>query len=128
MSTLCTNCGIKTERWSKKYCSNKCQWKKQYENFITKWKGGLDVKTKNISGYIRRYLIEKNGEKCSNCGWCKRHPVTSRVPLEVDHIDGNAENNRERNLRIVCPNCHSLSLNFRNLNKGKGRKWRLVKS
>jgi 5-methylcytosine-specific restriction endonuclease McrA len=41
--------------------------------------------------------------------------------------DGNSENNLEENLRLLCPNCHSLSPNFRNLNKGYGRKWRVNK-
>ena len=53
--------------------------------------------------------------------------MTGHVPLEIDHIDGDAENNIETNLRVLCPNCHSLTPHFRNLNKGKGRKWRMKK-
>jgi len=68
--------------------------------------------------------MEKYDERCSLCGWNKRHPLTNNVPLEVDHMDGNADNNHEDNLRLVCPNCHSLTSTFRNLNKGKGRTWR----
>lgn len=58
------------------------------------------------------------------CGWNKTNPITGRVPLEVHHVDGNPENNKENNLRLVCSNCHALTPGFRNLNKGKGRLWR----
>ncbi len=57
----------------------------------------------------------------------QRHPLTNKVPLEIDHINGNAEDNEESNLRLICPNCYSLSSNFRNLNKGNRRTWRTMK-
>ncbi len=126
----CLECGKKPKRALYKYCSNKCQFLYQYKEYIKKWKSGLvdgnrGIKARNISGHIKRYLIEKYGEKCSQCNWKEKHPVTGRVPLEVDHINGNSEDNIEINLRLLCPNCHSLSSNFRNLNKGKGRAWRI---
>lgn len=86
--------------------------------------GSRGINTRNISAHIRRYLVEKYGEACTICGWSSKNMVTGKVPLEIDHINGNSENNSEDNLRLICPNCHSLSVNFRNLNKGKGRVWR----
>ena len=127
----CLNCGGKgITRHQVKYCSNKCQIDYQYKVYIKAWKlhkrnGNKGILTKNISHYLKRYLIEKGGECCSICGWNKRHRTTKHVPVEIDHIDGNADNNKETNIRLVCPNCHALTPHFRNLNKGKGRKWRI---
>jgi hypothetical protein len=46
--------------------------------------------------------------------------------LVADHIDGNWRNNTEENLRLLCPNCDSLTHTFSALNKGNGREHRAV--
>lgn len=125
----CKVCKKETARASYVYCSNVCQVKFQYQKYINDWKKGhvsgeRGVHTKNISRHLKKYIVEKYGEQCILCGWSEKHPVTGNVPLEVDHIDGCAENNTEKNLRLLCPNCHSLTPSFRNLNKSKGRVWR----
>ena len=125
----CLECGVALSRWQVKYCSNECQSHYQYAQYIRQWKrklvdGNRGVVTRNISRYLKRYLVEKFGEKCSICGWNKKHPVSGSSPLEIDHIDGNSENNTEKNLRLLCPNCHSLTTSYKNHNKGKGRLWR----
>jgi 5-methylcytosine-specific restriction endonuclease McrA len=55
-------------------------------------------------------------EKCSMCGWNKAAP-DGRIPLELDHINGDRHDNRIENLRILCPNCHSLQPTHRGKNK-----------
>ncbi len=130
ISKTCVSCNGLLKISSRKYCSFKCQNKYQYLNYIADWKQGFESGTRGIqvrilSKYLRRYLLEKYGEKCSVCGWAKKHSKTLVVPLEVNHIDGNAENNLESNLELLCPNCHALTPNFRNLNKGNGRAWRI---
>lgn len=111
------------------YCSNKCQSDYRYRTFIQKWlaldkEGKQITATKNVCRHLKRYLLEVHNTRCAECNWGKINPITLRVPLEVDHVDGNAENNSLKNLRLLCPNCHALTPHFRNLNRGNGRKWR----
>jgi hypothetical protein len=55
------------------------------------------------------------------CGWAKVNSKTQQVLLVADHIDGNWRNNKEENLRLICPNCDSLNPTYAGLNIGNGR-------
>ena len=110
-----------------KYCSNKCQSEKRYFDWLEEWKKDSSSAVRGeyqTSNYLKRYLLEKYDYKCSRCGWNKVNPYSKTLPLEVEHIDGNFLNNSEENLTILCPNCHSLTKNYKGANKGQGRKAR----
>ncbi len=129
----CLNCTkVLLNRHKIKFCSNLCQLDYQYKNWVKLWRkgkinGGIGITVRTTSAHLRRFLLDKSNNKCSSCGWDRKHPITKIVPLEIDHIDGDAENNLEGNLRLLCPNCHALTPFYKNLNKGKGRKWRMRK-
>lgn len=57
-------------------------------------------------------------QKCEECGWNKKSE-DGRIPLELDHINGDSTDNRLENLRILCPNCHSLKPTHRGRNRKK---------
>lgn len=105
-----------------RFCSHRCHKQWQYEDFIQRWKIGLVIggNEGGVSEYVRRYLRETRGERCEKCGWAERHPELGYVPLEIHHI-GAHDDHTEENLQQLCPNDHSLTSNYRNLNAGNGR-------
>ncbi len=69
------------------------------------------------SAKLKKRLFASGLKKpqCELCGWAVRSP-DGRLPLELDHINGCRSDHRLSNLRILCPNCHSLQPTHRGLN------------
>lgn len=55
---------------------------------------------------------------CEHCGWAEE-TIDGYIPLELDHINGDRHDNRIENLRVLCPNCHSLTPTYRGRGKRK---------
>jgi endogenous inhibitor of DNA gyrase (YacG/DUF329 family) len=124
ISHNCIECNKKLGRESKSgYCLT-CKTNCNKKDRVARWLNGENYI--NVDGstpsWIKDYLINKYGNQCQECGWNKINSFTNKIPVQMDHIDGNSYNNIEYNLRILCPNCHSLTSTYGNLNKGKGRK------
>ena len=107
------------------YCDNKCQGMHKREKIFKLLEEGkfdqfnrMDV----IDVNTRRYLIHKHGSKCMKCGWDHVNPFTNRIPVQLNHIDGNPENHNLKNCELLCPSCHSLTEFFGS--RGGGRKER----
>ncbi len=120
----CLHCG-KENKWghskTNKYCDNICQGLFKWEN---------ETKPRILAGEVpdgspalKKFLIETRGEKCEECGqegtWNNKPLV-----LQLDHVDGDSDNNFPSNIRLLCPNCHSQTENFGS--KGKGSRYKKI--
>ena len=116
----CQICNKQLNNPHKKFCTKKCF------SIYLKSKTNYKIETGEFvsSSTLRRYLIERRGEKCERCGWTEINPTTDMVPVQVHHKDGHSINNKFENLELLCPNCHSLTSTFGALNVGNGREER----
>lgn len=67
-----------------------------------------------LRGYITRYNIIPY--ECEICH-CDGNWQNGVIKLELHHKDGDNHNNEVSNLTYLCPNCHSMTENFRGKNK-----------
>lgn len=76
------------------------------------------VKNSHFQSYkLKKRLFDAKikPKHCEECGW-RKQTKDGRLPLELDHINGDSKDNRLENLRVLCPNCHSLKPTHRGRN------------
>lgn len=117
---ICQHCGKEYRSANPKFCTHKCSTdnvaKKAMEQYTATWSAAPQ------SGLPKKYIIATKGYSCECCGISEWQG--KEIGLQLDHIDGNADNNHEDNLRLLCPNCHSQTDTFGAKNKGNGRLYR----
>lgn len=116
---VCLCCGKKLSNPQSRFCSNKCC---GLHRFWTETVPRVELGLVDDRVTLRKYLFHMRGHACEQCrqsDW-----ESQPMPLEVDHIDGDAGNNHPDNLRLLCPNCHALQPTSKGRNRGRGRKAR----
>lgn len=118
----CLNCGKELVEFQHKYCSVECHTEHIRRVKLEEWKNNPEkYSSDNLREFIRDYLLEKVNYKCEKCGWGEINEFTNKTPLEIHHINGDCTDNRENNLKVLCPNCHSLTETFGSKNKESKR-------
>lgn len=122
--TKCLNCDVFTKN---KFCSNFCsssyKHKEAYNEFLTNsdkyCKGNYTPKN------FKDFFLDEQDNKCKICGIDSIWMGKSLVFI-IDHIDGDASNNKRENIRMICPNCDSQTETFKSKNKNSKRRnyWR----
>ena len=118
--SVCKNCEKSFEYDDRKslgiYCSNKCQGEYMQAKNIEDWLSGKHTPSINP---MRSYLKQLRGHACEVCGlgmWNDKP-----IPLEVEHKNGNSDDNCPENVILICPNCHAQTDTYKAKNKGNGR-------
>ena len=118
----CLLCGKKVKYYVSKFCCAECC-------IEYKWKE--KIKKAEETGYVvsvspeiaKSLLLKMREHKCEICGEIEW--MGSKIPLVMDHINGNNKDWRLDNLRLICGNCDRQqptfgSKNRKNLKKIRG--------
>lgn len=118
---FCGHCKTLLTGSQKKYCGNRCFNFQKLADTNERVRAGevSDSKT------LRRFLLGERPHQCVSCD--RTEWLGEPIPLEVDHVDGDHKNNYPKNLRLLCPNCHTRTPTYKGKNKGKGRSKRMVR-
>lgn len=94
----------------KRYCSGSCKTLADNDAEFLLWlEDKVSFDQQRLPRRIKRRFLALMNCACEECGWNKRHPIDGNALVQVDHVDGDPTNNARRNLRALCPNCHSMT-------------------
>jgi hypothetical protein len=104
-----------------KFCSQDCHRAYRKAQVIDTWlRTGQPIRVDTPGSVIKHYLLKEQESRCAICRMANEWRGLELVFI-LDHIDGDASNNRRDNLRLICPNCDSQLETYKGRNAGNGR-------
>lgn len=100
-------------------CSNKYRHKESYNDYLNN--SEKYCKSNYTPKNFKDFFLDEQNNKCDICGiepkWMDKNLI-----FVIDHIDGDASNNKRENIRMICPNCDSQTNTFKSRNKNSKRR------
>lgn len=128
-SKICVICG-KEFIGKSKTCSSECRLELNKKISLERHKASYKYylshqdefcRPNYIPHHYKNEFIEEQHGVCAICG-CKPEWNGKLLVFVLDHIDGDASNNKRDNLRCICPNCDSQLDTFKSKNKNSTRR------
>lgn len=125
MAEAASKLGLHFNSFKKRACELGCYFPNQAGVGINKNKPRIPLQViveYNLHPHYQTYKLKQrlltNGMKenqCEECGIIVRNG--KMISMELHHIDGKRTNHLLDNLTMLCPNCHSQTINYRAKNK-----------
>lgn len=116
----CKNCNKKVSAWNRQFCTPECcieyRKKEQVRQSID-----IGIVPTTHQKTAKDIILRMREHKCEICNRTKWEG--GKIPLVLDHVDGNSQNWKVDNLRLVCGNCDMLLPTYKSKNKGNGRRY-----